>query len=228
MSSLRIQHCFQGPSGEAKDTYCNTFHVTSPDGAPAPTLYANINAAIKAFYARIKVPTNSMFSTVVNNAGASIKIYDLADPPTRVPVSENFYQPAFVSGGQANLPNEVSICLSYNAEPQAGAIRARNRGRIYLGPLNAGAMENVVTSGEAVVGGALRTNISAAAVELRAALFAINVVWCIYSASTYAGLPEGTNHDLAMFPIFDFTVDDRFDTQRRRGGAPTAKTVTHV
>jgi hypothetical protein len=225
MTSLRVQHCFQGPSGEAKDTYCNTFHMTTPDGAPATGLYTGISTAIKAFYTHLTAPTNSMMSTVVNNAGASVKIYDLADPPIRIAVHEEFYTPAFTSGGSFNMPNEVAICLSYNAEPQAGAVRARNRGRIYLGPLNVNALGTVTAGTEPVVSSTLRTAILSAGNTLYSALFSLNAIWSIYSAATFAAGVTGDNHDLAMFPIFDLTVDNAFDTQRRRGTLPSAKTV---
>ena len=222
MTTGRFQHCFQGPSGEAKDTYCNTYHFLF-ESNEMELQAAAVATQVRAWYGGLEFGGNSIWSSVVENAGASVKAYRLQDPPQRPVIHEEFYTPSFPQrAGASNLPNEVAICLSYNAEPVAGAIRARNRGRIYLGPLNQDAM-SAATGQDPEVAPSVVTDILAGAVQLRASLFAIGVIWCIFSPTNFAAAGAGADPDDFMYPIVNFSVDNALDTQRRRGTAASTR-----
>lgn len=125
----------------------------------------------------------------------------------------------------ASLPAEVAVVLSMNATltdvpERVGATRpaARRRGRLYFGPLTTNAMAAGV--GSATVqrpSDALQDELRAAAWQLHdsaADIMALNagLFWSVYSTA-----------DLAARTIVAFSTDNAFDTQRRRGSAPTAR-----
>ncbi len=108
-------------------------------------------------------------------------------------------------GGSNPLPTEVAACLSYVADRNL----PRNRGRIYLGPLGTNAL--VTSAGRVLVSPAFRTALRESAARLQGAN-GQSISWHLYS--TVAN---------QMKLITGGWVDDAFDTQRRRGTAPTVR-----
>ena len=138
--------------------------------------------------------------------GLQIRVYELAGGQ---PIFQKDY-PTFAMPGNTG-PGEVAICLSYAAVDDPDASTRRRRGRIYLGPLastpisaprpNATLIDQVLDFGEALA------QIGSAS----------NRPWHLYSPT-----------DNATAKIESIWCDDAWDTQRRRGLAPTARTVRDV
>lgn len=139
-------------------------------------------------------------------SGLEIRVYDLGGGQ---PTFQKQY-PAITSTGETG-PGEVAICLSYSAVDDPDASTARRRGRIYVGPLLA-----------AQVGQRRVSDVQAAAVldfgeDLASVGFASNTTWLLYSRT-----------DTQTAKIESIWVDDAWDTQRRRGLAPSKRTVRDV
>lgn len=212
--TIRVQHSFQGISGTAKDQFVNTFHFGG-GGALAGT-HAALATLIKNFYDVLPGggghPLSFYLSGNSDSPGARIKMYDLADPLPRVPIYDELYTPSVHPGAGQNLPNEVACCLSYAATHTAGVPIASQRGRIYIGPLNDNALGSA--SGDVISRPLLgmRTDMVKAAKVLQAAAADILWLWSVHSPTRAAD-----------YPITSFWSDDAWDTQRRRGEAPSSR-----
>lgn len=151
------------------------------------------------------------FSNEIDAASASMKWYDIEAPEPRVPVF-------FIDSGLGSpdpvqaidLPSEVAACLSFRAELVSGQPAARRRGRVFLGPLNAGA-----GPGSGPDGG-FRSDVARAATELLDKNTA-NCSWGVWSRV-----------DGAVRTVVAGYIDNAWDTQRRRGTEATVRTVFPV
>lgn len=140
--------------------------------------------------------------------GHTIKVYEPGANPGGPVFAKTYSISGLVAPG---LPHEVAICLSYATVDDPDASLPRRRGRIFLGPLkisqvtnglpSAGLIDAVLDLGEAIatVGTASETT------------------WVMYS-----------QRDASYHKIESIWTDNAFDTQRRRGIAPTARTVRDV
>lgn len=124
------------------------------------------------------------------------------------------------------LPSEVAVCVSYHGnlaglaeEQPAGPVgpqgdihpRARRRGRLFIGPLNASASEITNYGSTVEVSSHTVAVLRAAALRLRDDT---NTEWCVWSRTT------GALHQVA-----GGWVDNAFDTQRRRGTKATSRST---
>lgn len=203
---VMFQHTVSGSSGLPADRYVNTFHFVNGGAFTTNDLQA-ISGAIQGFYTAL----NTKFSSVIGSNVRTIKAYDMADTIPRAPVFEQTN--TFGTAGAGAMPNELAICLSYKGAALSGAIPARRRGRIYLGPLTTNLYDATDgTSTDVRISSTHRSAILTAAVACRAAAFTNGggAVWSVYS-----------RRDETTIPIATFMVDDAFDVQRRRGLAPT-------
>jgi len=203
---FRAQWIWQGISGLPEDRYVNSwaFRNDLPLDDPA----ARIAALLSDFYQDVHAPATSALTAFVPSAmvtaTAEVRVYDLGDPAPREPT----IIPVGVAGLSAAtpLPGEVATCLSYVADRNL----PRNRGRIYFGPLGAGANGTVI-------GGHLRPSASLLTSLVEGANFLINntvdLTWVMISQA-----------DANAKVITGGWVDNAFDTQRRRGGDPSART----
>lgn len=157
------------------------------------------------------VQVSNDIHTAYANAGAlfastvvsmTIKVYGMVPGPPLL--STNY---AIATGGTA-APAEVALCLSYAGTTIPQAAPRTQKGRIYLGPIN-GADERP--------GSVRMNNVVALGQELAAAGTAGSTVWHVHSAKL------GTS-----VPIQSVWCDDSWDTQRRRGLAPTSRVVQVV
>lgn len=124
------------------------------------------------------------------------------------------------------LPSEAAVAMSFAGnlvgvpeESLGGLIRpaARRRGRLFLGPWNAGQVASDPSSGRPIVEATLRTAILTNYASL------INSV---NGAGQDAGKVRHVVYSRAsglVFPVQEVSVDDAFDTQRRRGEARVAR-----
>jgi hypothetical protein len=128
-----------------------------------------------------------------------VRFYDLADDEPR-PIKGQSIKPAV--GGGSPGPREVALCLSFYSERNL----PRSRGRLYIGPWATTVMQERPDAGT--------RDIVAELVPGLTGLGGVDVDWCIYSRV-----------DDELKPVTDWWVDDSWDTQRRRGHEPTARTI---
>lgn len=138
-------------------------------------------------------------------SGVTIKAYAGA---AGQPVNVKDYT---ASAGPGTGPGEVAICLSYSAQDDPEASTGRQRGRIYIGKIVGG------YTGDPRPTGALRTKVLDFGELLASVGTASNTTWMMHSKT-----------DNAFRKIESIWTDDAWDTQRRRGLAPTLRTVRDV
>ncbi len=117
---------------------------------------------------------------------------------------------AFPGGGNPG-PQEVALCLSYATVDNPDASTPRRRGRIYVGPLGTNAM------GAKRPDSVIRDYILDFGERLAQVGFASQTTWHMYSKT-----------DNVYTKIESIWCDDAYDTQRRRGLAPTLREVRDV
>jgi hypothetical protein len=208
------------------DAATNTWYFEgSPQlGEDQSDMTDKIIADLAQFYADID---QSIFPVQVG-AAATVKCYDMADSEPRSPIAEGSL-PLTGSTGNA-LPSEVAVALSFTAQIVSGDVRARKRGRIFLGPLSVNVLDNTG-------GGVCRPSFSNFGTVADAALALKNrgtdlAQWVIYSPTTHKGrpatpagspaVPPGTLGD-ATANVDKIWLDNAFDVIRSRGIAPTAR-----
>lgn len=188
--------------GIPNDYPVNTLHFGCTVAATGATaILADLPDWFSAF--------SGIYANVVNQNGHQVKMYDMADPMPRAPIVDTTFDLSAQPSG-APLPSEVALCLSFQGVRTSGSSQARRRGRIYLGPLD---ITNVDTNG--------RPNATAisAAVTMGGLILADSVAsadytWCVYST---------VDDDLVN--VTNGWVDNSYDTQRRRGLAPSVRTT---
>jgi hypothetical protein len=119
-----------------------------------------------------------------------------------------------------DLPEQVSVCLSFHGHTgglsEGGGtsprLAARHRGRVYIGPFHAGAIDIDPTTGSPVVKSSLLSVLKDQA----------NLHLMPSTAPTWA-VWSRKNH--AVDPVIGGFIDNRFDTQRRRLETATARVV---
>jgi hypothetical protein len=225
MQNCHVTVTLPGISGLAEDNVVNTFTFSDPVGILPADLDA-ITAALFDFYRLTAAPQVSAVSTYLGPAlsrstTVALRFYDIDGHLDGSPVGspERTDMAAFDLLGSASatgLPSEVAVCLTlyaaFGSDVEFGPgtrPRARDRGRVYIGPLNQNAMTTALgrTRPEP---GFVQDLAEAGARLARAPMGPKLSVW-----SRRAGLVR---------PVERVSVDDAFDTQRRRGIAPTAKT----
>lgn len=191
------------PVGDnTEDVVTNTWYFEIDSVIPLSHM-PSIEAALNSFYGTIDPYYSDYFASRVPR----LKWYDMSDPPIRVPVRET--DMTQLSTGTDRLPSELALCLSFRAEYQSGVRNSSRRGRVYLGPFAANALNNA-TGRPATL---LRQNTATAAGNLLAAsTAAAEWTWVQYSPTRdeYNNVIEGW-------------VDDAWDIQRRRGIDPVTR-----
>lgn len=216
MVAALAQVSFDADTGLPEDRVVNTWHFDAdPAVFPATGLAdaQNIADMVEDFYTAIPSGAAAAVASLYSSelaGSAIINVYDLTQPTPRVPVLEHPF--SFTPGVNA-LPAEVAFCLSYQAIPVAGISQARRRGRIYLGPFSRST--TVIDGAVSEPDDGMRGIIRRAARDLLAASNAsVSNTWAVLSR---ASTPD------ALAAVADGWVDNAWDTQRRRGLAPTVR-----
>lgn len=217
---IRAQVVLQGATGLPDDQYVNTFTFVCSDGED---YLDQIEATLQNAYDEV----TEFYSSEVSRSGALIKFYDLEIAPPNVPLDTRALTINAKASGAADLPSEVALCVSFKGPAVAGQNPARSRGRVYLGPWafagvtdwsrpDSGMIAVAVAFGDAIMTGCGFAD----AIACWAVLSPTNAGgWLIPGES---GPP---NFAAAVVPAFDGWVDNAWDTQRRRGLAPTSRTT---
>jgi hypothetical protein len=178
-----------------------------PEDVYENILYYNVTQADASFEA-IADGIVAAFSTANLHGGvdsAEVRVYSLAGGQPLY--SKGYaYDQSFPTG-----PGEVAICLSYASSTTWDTSTKRRRGRIFIGPL-IGSQSAVARPSLAVI-----TKVMALGQALAVVGSGVGASWMIYSPT------DGTSAE-----IQSISVDNAWDTQRRRGLSPTERTVATV
>lgn len=213
---VRINVTLKRSSGVPADNIVNTFWFAIGDNTNTDDAQAACER-VRDFY--IVNPTgeaNNVFSQLGNllsSSGHEVTAYYLSDPEPRVPRYELTFSG---TTGTSSFPAEVAVVMSYSGPRTPGLPQARNRGRIYLGPIPS---NTASVGGDLQVPSVTRTRITKAAQDL-AGKNTVEVIWVIYSPTRAAA-----EIDYHPETVVGGWVDDRYDTQRRRGGDTTTRTT---
>lgn len=212
MAIILAQVQLESVTGLPEDRFINTFHF---QGAPTDVVALGIASWIKDFYNTAGIEGDAICEFIAGHVLRStnsslIKFYDVTtDGPSGTP----FLEEPWTLGAPAladDLPAEVALCLSFKANPLAGAIEARRRGRVYIGPLNQDVLFEELADSPRPRTVVMQTFLQAAQ-RLHDGVAGV-APWVIKSR---AGDSVAT--------VDQAWVDNAFDTQRRRGNRPTAR-----
>lgn len=220
MAHLRIQHSLQGSSNLPEDRFINVFHVRS-EAVMTTAHLDDVCDFIAGFYSDVPSGQSDTVAHYMNSgadaSGRSVKIYDMADAIPRSPIRTSAPVVTAFNSTTDNLPEELAVCLSYKAAGGSGHPAARTRGRIYVGPLTLNAMTSGSNLVQASPNNAFRDLLLAAGSQLQSDLNGIGYQWCVWSPT-----------DAILHTIVQVSVDNAWDVQRRRGHAPSLRSVLAV
>jgi hypothetical protein len=205
---FQAQWIWHGPSGLPEDVYVNTWYFRNDDTIQVePTMGEKVSTVLQAFYLQTNgTATNALVNWIPNGiTQASVKVYDLGTDPAvepRYPVHEETI-PITASASLNELPYEVAICLSYY-----GGRGPRKRGRIYFGPLTRSVIDD--SGPHARVAADVTTALTESALNV------------LNTSQDVTWVQVSTTYGIAS-PVQGGWVDNAFDTQRRRGSAPSAR-----
>lgn len=214
MALLRAQVRLKYYTNLPEDVSTNTLHFVTDDSNLPAVDAISLSQQINFFYGDMGTPgSNGPFSPVLASSGHKIVWWNLDDPEPRVPIYETDLTTLPRNNTSTGLPEECAAVLSFQADPQSGVNQARRRGRIYLGPLSTVVLSPGSSSGFSAIGTVFRTAVIDSAVENLLDLNTIPAQWVVNSTLTLPSI------------ITNGWMDVTFDTQRRRGGRVTGRTV---
>lgn len=227
MAHRKVVVTIPSVTGVPHDAVTNTFHFLTPTPSGTPSTVPELEAmrdAVKGFYDQVvdsapfggsgSARLTVILSGVVLQPTLFIKIYrcetEIAVGASPEPIIT--YEVSITALPTANLPypTEVAVCLSFKGLLDTSIPAARQRGRIYLGPVH---LVGNMVGNRLVFPAGYRANVAASASWLRAFSTA-GIDWCVWSHA-----------ELQAFPVVAGWVDNAFDTQRRRGTDATARTI---
>lgn len=237
MAGYHAQVALRNRTGEASDTFVNTFSINLA-GSPTEAQAAQVAADIAGFYDHVGSLTysieNYMSEVLEPSANAhTVKVYGVSGNqltgsplnPLGSPLAEQDFQ---LSGGTSDspMPSEVAVAITLEgagraaAAVEVGATRPKQRhtGRIYIGPLNTGAIDTLA------VGEGPKVHPS----FITTALEAIQWLHDELQADGTLGLAVWSRSNATMYTLESASIDKRFDTVRSRGDAPVGRTRVSI
>ena len=203
-------------NGLAKDSVQNVFHLSGTASVISNTTF--YDSIIPSFYNQTHTPGTTTIKDYISGDvsrttnACTLTYYDLADTKPRAPIKVTQWTLGAGATSGQNLPREVSVCLSYKGVYGSGIPRARQRGRLYIGPLN-----TLTMLGNWTVTPTLQSGFISALTNAGKYLVSVgdaNARWAVRSEtggfSTY---------------VTSGWVDDAWDTQRRRGNEAVSRTT---
>lgn len=232
MAILRVMRIAMPRSAVIADQIVNSFYFDTGGTTdnPAGAVTTNIASELDMLWNDATASGAALRSFVAENAlsqsnETEYRFYNLDDPKPRPVIANPPAQHVTPRLTTEGLPNEVAVCLSFRGTILAGEVAARRRGRVYVGPLNIGATEFLGADGHARPAVALQEALVLGAQRMKDNLLTDGITWGVYSPTTRGILSAAS---AGFVPITHVWVDDAFDTQRRRGSAPTARLAIDV
>lgn len=224
-NTLRVQLVLQAVTDLPEDRFVmNHAWIINPTAtAPVTTLADGLQTVYEDFFNDIHPPGIGSLNVLVAGwvASAEIRVYDLSQAPPRVPEIRPLTVAFTATSG---LPGEVAMVSSIVAQRN----QPRSRGRFYFGPL----------AGSVTSGGTALTDSRPNANAMNALVGATNF---LAPQDPITGFPQGhvvgpSPDDIVILAVISQMngtassitggwVDDAFDTQRRRGQAPSSRTT---
>lgn len=201
MPLVRCTVTLRMDSGILEDFPTNTWWFDDDDGTTEPA----IETELIGFYDSVR----PYFPTSMEQNGHTFEWYRESDPPPRAPIRTTVWNLTSNPSGTP-LPSEVALCCSFQADRISGVPQARRRGRVYIGPLSTVALGTDGRPAATFV----TAMVNAGNDLVDASVASTTWKWSVFSRVLGTG-SEVTNG----------WVDNAFDTQRRRGIAPSARTV---
>lgn len=220
MTTYRFQHSIQDIDQLSKDRYVTTFY-SAFIGDATDTQLAGTAAVIKSFYQVAGDPNTivTMLAKHCDGEGTTIKAYVVDTAPHHEPVYTETYDLGISADNEDNLPGEVAVVLSYKSNVAPTVALGRTRGRIYIGPLNHFASTNDGVRGPARPSVTMMNALLAGAATLKSGFSAAGGSWVVESPTLMKALAP-----VHSFAVTSASVDNAFDTQRRRGVGASLRT----
>lgn len=228
---------FPRVSGVPADEVDNTFHFGwTGVGSPGSSDFDALREGLEDFYTDtagggVRGIAAYLSPVLSRTTDATVDIYNINTTTGQAgnPVAIRSLTLGAVSGSAgARLPEEVACCLSFRGsystrvedEPAGPTgpegdhhLRARVRGRVYIGPLVTLALHSASAGDEARVSQDLQTDLVESARDfLHADLGSSSWAWSVYSRV-----------EQAYVAVTVVWVDNAWDTQRRRGAKTTSR-----
>lgn len=204
MALLKCQVVIPADNADPADVVVNTWgFITTPTDAGT---WSEIKAMLKAFYDAWATNRSSLY--VWENT--RIKSYDMGEAKPRVPTHDELLGLSS-SAGTTSLPQEVSLCLSFQATKGSGLNQRRRRGRVYLGPFVTNANQGTTGRPDSTFLTSINT---AAQTLLNTSNTSSGVAWVVISEATGTAIGNGVDNGW---------VDNAWDSQRRRGNEPSSR-----
>jgi hypothetical protein len=221
---LKVSAHFPFTTGLPEDVAINTFWFHTVDEESTVQEKTTAGAAVQQFFTTTTSTGDGVlkYMSEVIDPGTDVAYVRLVDVD---PATGEEINPAGYGGFTLNaptvasMPQEVAVCVSFQQSGVAiGAARARRRGRVFIGPLNINALEEDTNKAGRPHEDFIATLVAAGARMIESCqdglLDGDPCPWSVYSRAASQ-----------MYEITDGWVDNEFDTQRRRGLTPTARTT---
>lgn len=215
----RFQVTLPYTSGLPGDVVVNTWTFVG-DGPTDHTLAAGW---LGAFYDAVGPNISGIVSRVTN--AVVYDVYDLSRARPNPPIATYMDTLPARATNWINMPREVSIVGSFQADPQPGEVQARRRGRVYLGPLATDPASTDLDYPSAAMVTTIRNAFSALQTSSEASSLCRWAQWSPTNAGGWMipGQSGPPNLDAGVSPIASGWVDNEWDTQRRRAPAATSR-----
>lgn len=217
-------------TGLSRDDTVNSFYFKTPTPRSLAQLTA-MAAVLEAFYntnpSGHGTHVASYFSRDRDDTTGRCRVDWYAIPNARTvgpkgypaygpPISSDTASIVLYAGTSAPLPDQVAMCLSYRGDTAGTPNPRRRRGRIFLGPLNQLTLTETgaETNAQTISSTARQVVLGAATEQLKTAMEALPDAprWQVWSPADWE------SHD-----VIEASMDDRYDTQRRRLQKPTVR-----
>lgn len=240
MGIYQVQHIYHSTSGLPEDDIVNTMHFGSVEPVNSITGLALAGHVAASFFdalaqTGVDGSTESRYLETMLSGSISrvnlptIKVYDRDAVGSPLAVATAAGVKTKDAAGK-DLPNEVALCASYrgdnlslaesaaddaDADSRPERPRSRFRGRMFIGPWNTiGGEQRPTTAARAACIALIK---ELADLPSSGELFEAGVVFGIYSAESNA-----------FAEVVHAWCDDAWDTQRRRGLAPSTRQQSAV
>lgn len=231
MAVYKVQHIYHSTSGLPKDDIVNTMHFADGDG-PDPLVAAAIAGRVAAAFYDANNPAvpGDLYEEFISNQISrvllpTIKVYNAEAEGSPLAIATQAAMRA--SQSNSSMATETALAVTYHADltgfPEEAPDgidadglpdrpRQRRRNRMYLGPFNLSALNSLT--------GRPETTLQACALDLVRRL-----------SLPFAAPYEDVSLVIWSTKMQDMSIpvavwcDNAFDTQRRRGVAPTGRTT---
>jgi hypothetical protein len=227
---VRVQHAYKHKSGLPEDDIVNTWYFATNPTVTTTAAATELADAVCDFYDSTHGSTGAVRTYIAETQMAPlrhhVKVYDMLQAKPRAPIYERNDANGTANNTGTAMPSELAVAMSYRGELASGIDMARRRGRIFLGPLNATVMDVDTATNVSRPPAAFRDAIIGAAGGMRTRVRTAGWEWVLLSTTNWV---EGEGlFGPGVHVIRQVSVDNAFDIIRKRGKAPSVRTMGPV